>query len=49
MSTSCDDHSLLHYSVVVVLLTVCCYRYLSDCVCVGTADGKLTCFKLIEG
>ena len=27
-----------------------CYcRHLSDCVCVGTADGKLVCFELTEG
>ena len=26
-----------------------CCRHLSDCVCVGTADGKLICFELTEG
>ena len=28
---------------------MCYYRHLCDCVCVGTADGKLVCFELTEG
>jgi len=35
-------------SLMIITLTVC-HRHLLNCVCVGTADGKLVCFELTEG
>ena len=35
--------------MVTVVTTLFSCRHLTDCVCVGTADGKLMCFELNEG